>query len=104
MSQSIILITDKSVSLDEIKSKFAPHFRTGFSSPDRLVAESEGEYLAFDADDNIVDDYDEGELEYIPISSPKFYSVKFTDFVFFKKLLPFMGMPPSLRYNSRVAA
>ena len=87
MSQSIILIANRSVSLDKIQSKFAPYFRTGFASPNRLVVASEEDYLAFDADDNILNDYEETELEGIPISNPTFYSVKFTDFVFLKKLL-----------------
>ncbi len=96
MSQSVILIADRSISFDEIQSKFAPDFQTGFASPERFVVESEDDYLAFDADDSIVNDYEAAELEGIPISNPTFYSLKFTDFVFLKKLLPFFADDPRI--------
>ncbi len=91
MPQSVVFITDKSISIDKLKSKFEPYFEQCFESPSRVVLKSGGNYVAINADDDILQHYEQAELEYIAFSNPKFYLIEFNDFILLKKLLPLVA-------------
>jgi len=88
MPQSVVFITDKSVSLDQLKSKFEPHFQHCFESPSRVVLKSGDNYIAINAEDDMRQHYEETELDKIALSGLRFYLIEFNDIAFLKKLLP----------------
>jgi hypothetical protein len=88
MSQSIILIAQRSVTLEALKSKFEPYFDTDYTSPDRFVVDSGKDYLFVMQSDTIRRDYEACELENIPISNPTFFSVGFRNVRFLNQALP----------------
>ena len=91
MPQSVVFITDGSMSIDKLKSKFEPHFEQCFSSPSRVVLKSGGYYVAINADDDILEHYEPTELENIALKNPRFYLIEFNDFILLKKLLPLVA-------------
>jgi len=91
MPQSVVFITDGSMSIDKLKSKFEPYFEQCFSSESRVVFKSGGNYVAINADDDIIEHYENAELENIALSNPRFYLIEFNDFIFLKKLLPLVA-------------
>ena len=88
MPQSVVFITDGSMSIDKLKSKFEPYFEQCFSSPSRVVLKSGGYYVAINADNDMAEHYEDVELEDIAFSNPRFYLIEFNDFILLKKLLP----------------
>ena len=91
MPQSVVFITDGSMSIDKLKSKFEPYFEQCFSSESRIVLKSGGNYVAINADDDMMEHYEDAELEDIALSNPRFYLIEFNDFIFLKKLLPLVA-------------
>ena len=87
MPQSVVFITDQSVSINQLKLKFEPHFQQCFESPSRVVLKSGGVYVAINADDEMRQHYEDAELKAITLSNPRFYLIEFNDFAFLKKLL-----------------
>ncbi len=93
MSQSIVLIAERSVTFDELRLKCGCHFGSDFTSADRLVVQSGNKYVAFNEG---VNDYEDWELEKLPISNPRFYWVKFRPLDFLKEVLPFLVNDPRI--------
>lgn len=91
MSQSVVFITDKSVSMDGLKSKFEPYFQHCFESPSRVVLKSGDNYVAINAEDDMGQHYEDTELEKSTLSNPRFYLIEFNNIAFLKKLLPFVA-------------
>ncbi|MBC8458813.1 MAG: hypothetical protein H8D67_12540, partial [Deltaproteobacteria bacterium] len=77
MPQSVVFITDGSMSIDKLKSKFEPYFEQCFSSPSRVVLKSGGNYVAINADDDMAQHYEQSELEEIALKNLRFYLIEF---------------------------
>ena len=88
MPQSVVFITDESMSIDKLKSKFEPYFEHCFSSESRVVLKSGGNYVTINADNDIIEHYEQAELEEIALKNLRFYLIEFNDFIFLKKILP----------------
>jgi hypothetical protein len=91
MPQSVVFITDKSVSMDQLKSKFEPHFQQCFESPSRVVLKSGEHYVAINVDDDMMQHYEDAELEQMALPNPRFYLIEFNDIAFLKGLLPLVA-------------
>ena len=91
MPQSVVFITDGSISIEKLKSKFEPYLEQCFESESRVVLKSGGYYVAINADDDILQHYEQAELEEIALKNPRFYLIEFNDFIFLKKLLPLVA-------------
>ena len=82
--KTVILITDKSVTFENLKDTIGKNFQCSLVLNNRITVENESEHLFIDADDNMKEDYDEPDIKE---SDSHFYSVLYNSDEFAKQVL-----------------
>ena len=89
--KSIILISDNELSIETIEEIKLDKFINSNKTETSLAIELESGRLYLDFSEDIILDYDEEELENIPIKNPKFLSIEFSSIEALKALLKKFG-------------
>lgn len=85
--KSVILIGDKKFSIEKIQEIKLDKFISCHKTDTSLAIELENGRLYLDYSEDIIQDYEENELENIPIKNPRFIAIQFSSVEALKVLL-----------------